>query len=96
MSRAEEPALTSAIGTNGKTGYVKSTDLDKSPKTLAQVLALPTNAQGAYVMPARDIPLYTEDGKTVIGTFHMGSDPASRSNPVQALCRSLMDRTSAS
>lgn len=70
MSDAQMPDLVQAYATNGKTGYVRASDLDGPQLTLEQVRELPTNAQGQLHEPARSIPVYdAQDGSTVIGTF---------------------------
>lgn len=62
-----QPELTEAYGVNGVHGYVRTSDLNppdvKNP-TAAAALAR-SGAAG------RDIPLYDQDGKTVIGRFHL-------------------------
>jgi len=63
---SQEPDLMQAVGTNGKVGYVYSSELYGSqPKTPQQAVAL--DSQGP-----RTIPLYASDGKTVIGSFVIG------------------------
>lgn len=58
-----EPDLILALGTNGIEGYVRSADLDREyvPKN-------PTDAL-MHQEQAHEIPLYAEDGKSVLGSF---------------------------
>lgn len=63
----EAPDLILAVGTNGDEGYVRQSDLrGLQPKSLDDVASI--NAQAAQ---GRDIPLYAENGTTVIGKFHI-------------------------
>jgi hypothetical protein len=59
------PALVSAYGTDGRCGFVRASDLRQPATTLAQALTPP--APGG-----RDVPLYAQDGVTVIGTYRSG------------------------
>lgn len=65
----EEPDLILAVGTNGETGYVRSSDLNPeftSPETAAEYTeSLPQT----YT-----IPLYKSDGKTIIGSYLVGCE----------------------
>lgn len=56
----ELPDLISAEGKNGEIGYVRNIDLNPEPKTIEEAIAL---------NKITEIPLYSSDGKTVIGTF---------------------------
>lgn len=62
------PDLIAAIGTNGRCGFVRASDRDDEP---------PADPEEALAYMAdldpdgRDIPLYAQDGVTVIGTFHI-------------------------
>lgn len=60
-----EPDLISAVGQNGVKGYIKRTDLDYNlPSNPAEAMEYMANR------PARrTIPLYAEDGVTVLGSF---------------------------
>ena len=63
------PDLVAAIGTNGRCGFVRASDRDEEPpadpeEALAHMADLDPDG--------RDIPLYAQDGVTVIGTFHIG------------------------
>lgn len=61
-----EPDLMSAEGENGTIGYVKKEDLNgPQPKT-------PEEAVKLNEAKSREIPLYDDDGKTVIGKFFLG------------------------
>ena len=51
----------SAIGVDGTEGYVKEADINAVPQTLEEALE--------YTPTAYEVPLYEEDGETVIGTF---------------------------
>lgn len=62
------PDLIAAYGTNGRCGFIRSADRDPGPQTLADVRAhLADPDPDGY-----DIPLYQQDGVTVIGVFHIG------------------------
>lgn len=59
-----------AIGEGGVSGYILEKDLEgEMPKTPEEAIAL-MNKQIAE--GGRKIPLYKEDGKTVIGVFKIG------------------------
>jgi hypothetical protein len=63
------PDLIAAIGTNGRCGFVRASDRDEEPpadpeEALAQMADLDPDG--------REVPLYAQDGVTVIGRFHMG------------------------
>ncbi|MBD3919665.1 hypothetical protein H8B09_12950 [Paenibacillus sp. PR3] len=63
-----EPDLISATGVDGTNGYVFKTDLDGvMPKSPKEALEQQKNRPAA----GRDIPLYDQEGTTVIGTFHI-------------------------
>ena len=69
-SHGTAPDLIQAQGVDGTIGYVKSTDLFWfNPKTPEEAVKMQAemDAKGPYT-----IPLYSEDGKTVIGEFPMG------------------------
>ncbi|MGW8812985.1 hypothetical protein [Gordonia terrae] len=70
------PDLVLSIGTNGRTGYIKSADIPATPKTKAQASALPerTDSTGQRVRASapKTVPVYESDGTTVIGQFHIG------------------------
>jgi len=63
------PDLIAAHGTNGRCGFVRASDREQD------VPADPEHAS-AYLAGldpgGRDIPLYAQDGGTVIGSFHIG------------------------
>ena len=56
------PDLVAAAGTDGRCGFVRASDRDRDEEPSG-------DPEG------RDIPLYAQDGVTVIGSFHIG--PAS-------------------
>jgi hypothetical protein len=66
------PDLVAVIATNGKTGYAYAADLDRAagdnPKSPEEALAM----QQARVGKTFSVPVYKEDGKTIIGMFVMG------------------------
>lgn len=64
---AEDPGpdLVSAYGTDGRCGFVRAADRPQPERTLAGALAA-TPEQ-------REIPLYAQDGVTVIGVFGGGA-----------------------
>jgi hypothetical protein len=72
------PDLVAAYGDCGTLGYVYATDIDDpAPKTPEEALVrqeeiMARLARGEDV--SRQVPLYTVDGRTVIGTFTMVSD----------------------
>lgn len=59
----DQPDLIAAYGTGGEAGYIKKTDL------AAQTPATPTEAAKATDPAPSTIPLYAENGSTVIGSF---------------------------
>ncbi|MGF9753851.1 hypothetical protein AAII07_01515 [Microvirga sp. 0TCS3.31] len=63
------PDLVAASGINGRCGFVRAADrrqdLPRSPEEAAAYMA---DLDG----DGRDIPLYAQDGVTVIGSFHIG------------------------
>jgi len=66
----QEPELILAVGVDGTEGYVFKKDLDgEKPKSVEEALAqqekLLKNPGG------RQIPLYKEDGQTIIGVFEI-------------------------
>lgn len=64
-----EPDLIRAIGPDGTVGYVYNSDLYESiPNTPEEALA----RQAERGSESRSIPLYKEDGKTIIGEFVIG------------------------
>lgn len=64
----KEPDLLEAIGIDGKTGYVRLTELNgETPKTPEEALAMQAKQTTRY------INLYKSDGKTVIGKFKISS-----------------------
>jgi hypothetical protein len=73
---ADLPDLILSIGTNGQTGYIKSSDIPATPATKAQAASLPesTDSSGQRVRTtsAKTVPLYESDGTTVVGQFRIG------------------------
>lgn len=68
------PDLVQAIGVGGIEGYVRLADLNgPMPQTPAQAIALMKDTKSGTV---RQIPLYAQDGKTVIGVFDVGGTSA--------------------
>jgi hypothetical protein len=63
------PDLVAAHGTNGRCGFIRATDRDQSPATVAEARA-DRPSQGY------DIPLYAQDGVTVIGEFRISGGRA--------------------
>lgn len=65
----KQPDLISAVGVDGKSGYVRSSDLfGTMPKTPEEALA---QQRQRKVGEVRKIPLYDAEGKTVIGEFNV-------------------------
>jgi len=61
------PDLVAAHGTNGRCGFVRASDRRQDvPPSPEEALASTADPDG------RDIPLYAQDGVTVIGHFHIG------------------------
>jgi hypothetical protein len=58
------PDLVAAYGTDGRCGFVRATDRDQGARTLAQALASPDPSD-------RTVPLYAQDGVTVIGELRI-------------------------
>jgi hypothetical protein len=67
-SVSQLPDLIKAQGTNGQVGYVRAADLLGTPPKSPQEAV----AQNSKFQVAQLIPLYSSDGKTVIGSFKMG------------------------
>jgi hypothetical protein len=69
-SSATDPVLAQVIATNGEQGYVYSSQLNPTPpcSPSAAVAQQQANAAGHY------IPVYAQDGTTVIGQFEV-SEP---------------------
>ena len=68
-----EPDLILAVGTNGKEGYIKKTDLyANEPKTPEEAIRIQEDKITNNNL-IRYIPLYEIDGKTVIGEFKIDS-----------------------
>lgn len=61
-----EPDLILAEGANGVIGYVKESDLSTVVNSIEEALAFNKKKKGGY-----SIPLYMQDGKTVIGEFYI-------------------------
>lgn len=69
---AEEPDLILALGEGGITGYIKVTDTDDGVTSPEEALAYMEFAE------KRDdfsIPLYMQDGETIIGEFILNNTP---------------------
>ena len=68
------PDLIAVTATNGKDGYVYSKDLDEIDGTTAsKSFSSPQQAlEWQKTHHGGDIPAYTSDGTTKIGTFHVG------------------------
>lgn len=62
------PDLILAIGENDVTGYVKKTDLEGDATSPEEAIGI------NQVKETRQIPIYEEDGVTVIGTFILEND----------------------
>jgi hypothetical protein len=70
-SSATEPVLAQVIATNGKVGFVYSKELDGvAPSSPAQALA-----EQAVATAPQFIPVYLDDGTTMIGQFAV-SEPS--------------------
>jgi len=72
-SYEEMPDLIRAMGTNGKEGYVYFKDLqgfipNNPEEAVAYMIELEKTG-----FPSRFIPLYTQDGKTVIGEYEIAT-----------------------
>jgi len=66
----EDPDLIAAIGDDGRSGYVRSEDLlGPTPKSPAEAVEATETLMAGKSTNERSIPLYKEDGTTVIGTF---------------------------
>ncbi|WIV11777.1 M56 family metallopeptidase [Proteiniborus sp. MB09-C3] len=63
-----EPDLILAEGVNGVKGYVKASDLSPEVKSIEEALAYNKQHKGG-----RYIPLYLQDGKTIIGEFYISN-----------------------
>lgn len=82
-SREEEPDLIAAIGVDGTEGYVYASDLEeKMPSSPAEAVAITkaikekkAKSKNNKPVVIRSIPLYSSDGKTIIGTFDITSTP---------------------
>lgn len=59
----EMPDLLLAENKTGVIGYVKSEDVHQNPKTIEEALEITT------IPSTTEIPMYLQDGVTVIGTF---------------------------
>jgi hypothetical protein len=59
------PDLVAAYGSNGRCGFVRADDLPQPARTLDQELASPSPE-------GQDVPLYAQDGVTVIGELRRG------------------------
>ena len=77
VSPNDEPDLIKAIATNGKVGYVLRTDLEESPATPQQALAL----QAAHAGRDQVIPVFLSDGVTKIGVFVITHHGAQAGHP---------------
>jgi hypothetical protein len=78
-SSATSPVLTRAQATNGQTGYVYTSQLNGvAPSSPAEALA-----QQAVDTTPQYIPVYAQDGTTVIGQFE-ATEPESESTVTTA------------
>lgn len=67
---ADEPDLIASWGTKGELGYVRTSDMQGvQPRTPAEAIAL---TEKRMTEGPTAIPLYAEDGPTVIGEFILG------------------------
>lgn len=67
---AYAPDLILSLGARNERGYVRRTDLEgEQPRTPAQAIALTERRRREG---PTNIPLYAEDGETVIGSFLLG------------------------
>ena len=67
---ADEPDLILAQGTNGKIGYILKSDArGPEPRTPAEAIALTNQKFRTQEPQTSTIPLYSEDGVTVIGEY---------------------------
>lgn len=74
-SPSDMPDLVKAVGVGGILGYVRFSDLNgPQPKTPAQAIELMKKRKPGAV---RQIPLYAQNGTTVIGVFDVGGAGAS-------------------
>lgn len=73
----QEPDLISAVATNGREGYVLKSELDDANgSAVAAEFSTPEEAlawQAAQSGEDRTVPVYAEDGVTVIGEFVIAS-----------------------
>jgi len=67
-----EPDLIQAAATNGKTGYVKKSELDAAN---GSDVSTPEEAMkwNQESQTPRSVPVYAQDGRTVIGVFVVGN-----------------------
>ncbi|MEY9975815.1 hypothetical protein [Lysinibacillus sp. RC79] len=65
-SLENSPDLIRAIGINGVEGYVYSNDINIELQTLEEVLNYINSGQPGYI-----VPVYTEDGTTVVDSFEI-------------------------
>lgn len=80
ISPGTEPDLILAVATNGREGYVYKRDLDAADGTTAmKEFKSPEDAlawQKERGTKTIVIPVYLEDGKTVVGQFEVGGAPS--------------------
>lgn len=73
-ARGGEPDLIAAIASNGKRGYVKRIDMESPrPKNPEEAVALTKANEGK----TKTVPVYDQEGQTVIGEFVMGGGTSS-------------------
>ncbi|MEK4297384.1 hypothetical protein BSK63_17345 [Paenibacillus odorifer] len=65
---SQEPELIRAVGENGTIGYVKATDLDSEVTSPEEAIVYEETTKD---LEYKSIPLYKDDGKTVIGKYKM-------------------------
>ena len=78
----DAPELIKAEGVDGTIGYVKSSDVfTKMPESPEEAVKMQAerDSKGSYT-----IPLYAEDGKTIIGEFPVGSGTRYEGEPANA------------
>ncbi|KQR25345.1 hypothetical protein [Microbacterium sp. Leaf151] len=79
VAGGETPDLIAVLATNGQDGYVRRTDLEEADGTAAaESFRSPADAlawQEQHAGRVSAIPVYEADGRTVVGTFVVGSAP---------------------
>jgi len=75
----EVSASNGAIGYITKAAFLGTTSQSGTSPTLQQVLNYPKNSAGNLAAPGRTVAVYTSNATTQIGTFTIGTPPASGS-----------------